>query len=311
MWKLLGQPYPIEQPIRRRWLKSFWIGVFVGLFLFLFQPFGLREWQTPYKAVIIAGFGGITFLVTALDFVAIPALLPKRFRDDHWTVGREIAFIMVNILLIGLTNSLYINWLVGGHSGYGPNLLNGLFITFLVGLFPVTASVVITYIVQLKKYVNAAAELPVHAPQPPPTISPDPVVQTQVQPLLTLTAENEKDNLTLAPADLLFIESSDNYSTIVYLKNDQPTKLLLRSSLSRLEGQLPPEPGLPNATENNAVIPNSIVRCHRSFIVNLAQVEKVTGNAQGYKLHLHGGEFQLPVARKYNDSLIVHLKALA
>ncbi|RYZ20584.1 MAG: LytTR family transcriptional regulator, partial [Sphingobacteriales bacterium] len=95
----------------------------------------------------------------------------------------------------------------------------------------------------------------------------------------------------------LYIESSDNYSTVVYLKNNQPVKTLLRSSLSRLETQL----------SGNAVL----VRCHRSFIVNLENVEKVTGNAQGYKLHLHEGNFQIPVARKYNDTLVAQLKSMA
>ncbi len=83
--------------------------------------------------------------------------------------------------------------------------------------------------------------------------------------------------------------------TVVYLKNGQPVKPLLRSSLSRLEGQI-------NRPD--------IVRCHRSFVVNLDRVEKVTGNAQGYKLHLLDGQFQIPVARKYNDSLVAQLKAL-
>lgn len=61
---------------------------------------------------------------------------------------------------------------------------------------------------------------------------------------------------------------------------------MLRSSLSRLENQLEGQ---------------NIVRCHRSFIVNLDKVEKVTGNAQGYKLHLETPELVVPVARKYSE----------
>ena len=117
---------------------------------------------------------------------------------------------------------------------------------------------------------------------------------------LTLIADNEKDVLKLQPDDLLFIESSDNYCTIVHLK-DEPVgagkllKPLLRSSLSRLETQI----NRPH-----------IVRCHRSYVVNLNRVERVTGNAQGYKLHLLNGQLQVPVARKYNDTLVTELKSL-
>jgi len=35
--------------------------------------------------------------------------------------------------------------------------------------------------------------------------------------------------------------------------------------------------------------------------VNLDKVEKITGNAQGYKLHLETPELFVPVARKYSE----------
>ncbi|MDZ7899314.1 MAG: LytTR family DNA-binding domain-containing protein [Arcicella sp.] len=103
---------------------------------------------------------------------------------------------------------------------------------------------------------------------------------------LVFTAENEKDTLTLSTQNLLYIESSDNYSTIVFLKDQQIVKELIRSSLTRLEGQIQAK---------------TIVRCHRSFIVNLDKVMKVSGNAQGFKLQLSETDFIVPVARKYSE----------
>ena len=85
--------------------------------------------------------------------------------------------------------------------------------------------------------------------------------------------------------DLLYIESADNYSSILFKKEGKREKELLRSSLSRLETQI----------ENPRV-----VRCHRSYIVNLDHVISVTGNAQGYKLHLGDSGDTIPVARKYS-----------
>jgi DNA-binding LytR/AlgR family response regulator len=40
-----------------------------------------------------------------------------------------------------------------------------------------------------------------------------------------------------------------------------------------------------------------IYKTHRSYLVNLNYVEHVTGNAQGYKLHLNSHEEKIPVAR--------------
>ncbi|GAB3891683.1 LytTR family DNA-binding domain-containing protein [Spirosoma agri] len=302
MVKLLSQPFPIEDALGRQFLRAALMGLFVGLFLLIFQPFGLATWETANKLVKILGFGLITFLITAFNLTIWPRLFPRQYTDERWTIGREIVSIMVHVLLIAIANRVYLEWLVDeGKSGIG--WVSMLVITFLIALFPVTGAVLFSYIRQLKKYSRAAAELPIH---PPETGSPESIRQAELSPnalsdtTLTLVADNDKDTITLSSTELLFIESSDNYCTVVYLKNSlsgqsQPVKPLLRSSLSRLESQ---------------ITSPHIVRCHRSYVVNLDRVERVTGNAQGYKLHLSGGQFQVPVARKYNETLVAELKAL-
>jgi hypothetical protein len=42
-------------------------------------------------------------------------------------------------------------------------------------------------------------------------------------------------------------------------------------------------------------------RCHRTCLVNLYRVYKVSGNAQGYKLHVEGVEELSPVSRSLNE----------
>ncbi|GAB3932844.1 LytTR family DNA-binding domain-containing protein [Larkinella terrae] len=275
----------------------------MGLFLLVFQPFDLNRWQTPYKNAKILGFGLISFAVTAGLSQLLPVLFPNRFTNERWTVGREILWVTTHITLIAVVNYLYLNWLIG-KPFHGIGLLGMMVVTFLIGVFPVGGSVVVNYIIKLKKYSQAAREIPIHEhPAQNRIDEPEPCV-------ITITAENEKDSLTFVANDLLYIESSDNYSTVVYLKNNEPVKTLLRSSLSRLENQLDPDSSTKSIVRN-PIVRNSIARCHRSYIVNLEKVEKVTGNAQGYKLHLHNGQFQLPVARKYNDTLVAQLKALS
>ncbi|MFD2938021.1 LytTR family DNA-binding domain-containing protein [Spirosoma flavum] len=299
MFQILNQPYPVDDAFPRQLRKAVLIGLFVGLFLLVFQPFGLNLWETPNKAVKILGFGGISFVVTALNFIVFRQLFPQMFAEERWTVGREILFIMVNILLIAIMNRFYLAWLVGPGEDSRMSWLSMISVTFLVGLFPVTGLVLFSYISQLKKYSQAAAELPVHAHNfgglhIPQDVQVVPINET-INNTVSLAADNEKDTLTVLTEDLLFIESSDNYCTIAYLKGAQVTKPLIRSSLSRLEKQ---------------IVHPHIVRCHRSYIVNLNRVERVTGNAQGYKLHLLSGQFVVPVARQYNETLVAELKAL-
>ncbi len=298
MFQLVNQPYPINDILLRQLRKAILIGLFVGLFLLIFQPFGINLWETPHKVIKILGFGFISFAVTALNFIVLRQLIPRLFIEERWTVGREIIAIMANILLIAIANLLYLNWLLAPGEESGINWPGMILITFLVGFFPVVGLVLFNYIAQLKKYSQAAAELPLHSTNPGAFHTENsPAVQTEktATSTLTLIADNEKDAVMFLAEDLLFIESSDNYCTVVHLKNEQVSKSLLRSSLSRLEKQV--------------AQPHS-VRCHRSYVVNLNRVERVTGNAQGYKLHLFSGQFVVPVARQYNETLIAELKAL-
>lgn len=297
MFWLLRQPYPTNDSLAKTIQKSVLIGLFVGLFLLVFQPFGLNLWQTDNKALKLLGFGAITAIVTALNFILWSHLFPRQFSEAKWTVGREIMLITFNILLIAIANGFYMAALIDDLDTTGLNWVSLVLITYLVGLFPVTGVVLLNYIAQLRKYSRSAAELPVHPipPAEPVSAVTEVKIDKQVSDTIQFVAENEKDKLVLSATDLLFIESSDNYCTVVYLKNGQPVKPLLRSSLSRLEGQL-------NQSH--------IVRCHRSYLVNLDRVERVTGNAQGYKLHLLNGQFIVPVSRQYNDTLVAELKAL-
>ncbi len=297
MAALLNQPYPTESSKARSLVKSVGIGAFVGLFLLVFQPFGLDSWQTSAKALKILGFGGIALVVMLANFLILPVLWPIYFSDKRWTVGKEISRIMAAVIIIAIGNRLYLGWLLNEPVSVG-GWLWAMGVTFSIGIFPVIGSITLNYIIRLRRYSLVAGGLPVHAPSPHPVPTANGVTNhpdASPDHTVTLIADNEKDTLTLLSRDLLYIESSDNYCTIVYLKNGQVAKPLLRSSLSRLETQ---------------IAQVHIVRCHRSFVVNLDRVERVTGNAQGYKLHLSNGQFQIPVSRQNSDAIIAGLKGL-
>ncbi|RYF45491.1 MAG: LytTR family transcriptional regulator, partial [Cytophagaceae bacterium] len=232
-------------------------------------------------------------------FEQVTKLVPRFFAEERWTVGKEIAKILTLILFIAIANRLYMSWLVGLSMQGG--WLWAIGITFLLGIFPTVGVVLTNYIIQLRKYEQQASHLVLHkhsseTPVKPENV-PDQIAIGSAPPKssqVVLTAENEKDTIQLNRDDLLAIESSDNYCTVFYQKNGTLAKELIRSSLSRLENQLGAE--------------TPFVRCHRSYIVNLDEVNRVSGNAQGYKLHLLNGQLMVPVARKYNDTLVAGLK---
>jgi LytTr DNA-binding domain len=271
MLKILQQPYPHLDSDRRKIFLSLGSGFFVGLFLIYFEPFGINELNSPNKILVLSGYGIITSATMLFLYFVVPKIFPNYFKEENWTVGREIFFFMLNFTSIALFNIVYSQLiLLLPFNTYA--ILSMVSYTFILGIFPTIGIVLSNYIYHLKQYST---------PPQPALVS----EQTQVSEL-TLVADNEKDTLKLTTLNLLYIESSDNYSTVIFLKDGQVFKELIRSSLTRLEGQIQVQ---------------SIVKCHRSFIVNLDKVVKVSGNAQGFKLHLKETDFVVPVARKYSE----------
>jgi len=286
--KILQQPYPFgEKSNIRLLIQSIGEGTFIALFLIFFQPFGVSEWQDPNKNLYLACYGLITALCGIILRFLVFKTFPKYHSEATWNVGKEILSIMMLILMIAAGNVVYSNFvfkLENGISGFFWMLLA----VMIIGIFPATFGVMLNYIVQIKKY-NQPIVVHHHTYEVAlnEQISENKTPNTaERNTTLKLIAENEKDSIELTTESLYFIESSDNYSTVFYEKSGKLLKELLRSSLTRLESQ---------------ILSENIVRCHRSFIVNLDKVEKVTGNAQGYKLHLKAPELLVPVARKYSE----------
>jgi tetratricopeptide (TPR) repeat protein len=115
--------------------------------------------------------------------------------------------------------------------------------------------------------------------------------------VVKLLADNDKDYIELSLNKLLFIEANDNYSAVCYKTDMGFKKVLLRSTLKRMSDQL-------EGMEN-------IVRCHKSYIVNVPNISRVSGNAQGYHLHFSETEIEIPVSRNFPKELIQKIKAKA
>jgi LytTr DNA-binding domain len=288
--RILQQPYPFgEKSNARLLIQSIGEGTFIALFLIFFQPFGVSDWQDPNKNLYLAAYGLITALCGIILRFVVFKTFPKYHSEATWNVGKEILSIMMLILMIAAGNVVYSNFVFKLENGIS-SFFWMLLAVMIIGIFPATFGVMLNYIIQLKKY-NQPIVVHHHASE---VAINEQISENKIQNAapLKLIAENEKDSIELTTESLYFIESSDNYSTVFYEKSGKLQKELLRSSLTRLESQI--------SSEN-------IVRCHRSFIVNLDKVEKITGNAQGYKLHLKSPELLVPVARKYSE-IIERLK---
>ncbi len=298
--RLLQQPYPQDESLRRDVAATVLAGLFVFGFLWLFQPFGIGNWHHPRKVWYLAGYGLVTLVAMGFDLILVKRLFPRFFAEPCWTVGKAIGWTLFILMTVTVGNNLYAKAMGFGASGHGFGLYESILTTFSVGVFPSVLIPLGNYVYHLRKY-TAAVTMPqggfradiipkkeFNGGEVPENSIPENSIpeNTQTSTVIDLVAENGRDRLSMPLHDLLFIESSDNYSTVHFIRNGKPAKELIRGSLSRWQTQ---------------IAAPQVVRCHRSFIVNMGRVRAVTGNAQGYKLHLHGCETPVPVARKYSQ----------
>ena len=285
MFRRLQRPYTAERnPVKQLQLAALF-GAFVFVFLFFFRPFGLDGLQDELFTVTL-GYGATTFLTMILLNVVVPRLVPSYFMEDRWTVGRELAWSLVNIALIGAGNVVYSAWLE-----IMPVTLRGLMVfelyTLAIGVFPVSVNVLAREARLTRRYAEGSELM--NSALPEKKVRDNNVTPVTEAGHITITSDNEKESITLAPAEFLFIKASDNYVEIHYSENGRVSRKVLRHTLKKISGSLVHHPGL--------------FRCHKSYLVNLRNVIRVTGNAQGYKLHFPGVDFVVPVSRQYNDQI--------
>lgn len=287
MFRILKQPYPLESSVRRIVTGALFTGLFVGLFLAVYQPFGLSEWEHPYKIMVMLLYGAVTTSVM-LVFGFIPRFFPGIFKEDSWNVGKAIGWSLLMIFFIALGNLVYSNRIGIVELGWKGFVVFAGY-TLALAVFPVTVMIIVIYNRLLNRHEEKAreanAQLTAHPVGPVAIKSND----------LVLTAENGKDKLELDARQLLFIESADNYSSVVFMENENVKKILLRSSLKRIEEQIDV---------------STILRCHRAFIVNLRNVTRVSGNSQGYRLHFDHQDTAVPVSRTLGKDILEKLKQL-
>ena len=91
--------------------------------------------------------------------------------------------------------------------------------------------------------------------------------------------------------NLLYVDSADNYATIHYLNKSKVSHFLIRNSLKWME--------------KNLTSRSPLVRCHRSYIVNLDKVKVFRKTKDGIFLELDAENIpDIPVSKTYYEAVM-------
>ena len=253
-----------------RYLLILVVFVFSVIFLNIFQPFNIGRWYSDSGIIKFLRLSSYGFVI-AIVFLFTQFPLRKFFKLEEFKLKNYLLWLVIEIALINLVYII----LYGNPIGNFMNDLGfSLKYTLLSIWLPYSFAILIVYyknqreeIKSLKNTANKPGE----------------------KRLIILKDENGKIKFSVLASDLLLLESTDNYVSVFYILQNKVQRKLLRNSLKNLEEILKE---------------NSIIRCHRSFMVNPANVEFMQKEGKKLNIKLKHFDKTIPVSEKYSSPFL-------
>lgn len=300
---------------------------FVVLALAVFKPFGLDvlHWMAYVHLFVIWAMGiGICMLTDViLNYVFKK---PVAYNQGvNYIIRRNLWFQCINTPLISLMICLYRHFMlseqVAGNQLSWGNYLETLviitFCSFAIGLYwrfkfrsrYLAAELVETKLLneqlqRLQKETEQRTSMPapvVQQEQPDvQRMAPEPVATTQpmeavAKPSSTITLTGTtSESITLEWPNLLYIEAVGNYVKVYQVHEGQVRSDMLRATSKQMEDDLQAYP--------------MIVRCHRAFLVNLGQVERIVSHSGSMQLLIKYCHESIPVSRSHMAGVKASIK---
>jgi len=247
--------------------------VFSVIFLNIFQPFNIARLYSDSGFIQFLRLSSYGFVI-AVVFLFTQFPLRRIFKIQQFTIKSFLFWLVIEIALINL---VYI-FLYGNPIGNFKNdLVFSLKYTLLSIWLPYSFAILIVY------YKNQRTEIELlksNANKP-----------TEKR-LLVFRDENGKIKFSVLAKDLLLLESTDNYVSVFYVLDNKVQRKLLRNTLKNLEEMLKE---------------NSVIRCHRSFMVNITNVEFMQKEYKKFNLKIKHLEKVIPVSEKYSTPFLSFL----
>ena len=275
MLRIVEQKYPAPIPVLRNLIIAILFGIFIGLFLLFFEPFNINLSTNKNKVFQLLFFGCITTIVLLVFLYILPLLLPKIFSDKHWKVKHQVIFYLIILFVIATLNGVYTNYinsLLFSWSNYWWIISR----TFVLGGIPIAFLTLLDY--QRKEKLNRNQAHNIHSAQKEFKRKSNEIIHH-------ISTDLKNEIISFKENDFNYALADGNYIDMCILVEDTLKRVTYRVTLSSFEAQLEKS--------------SSLIRCHRSYLVNLKKVENISGNAQGLKLKIKKQLEIVPVSRKY------------
>lgn len=262
------------QSTERKFYLVFTTVAFAFLFVIVFEPFGIHTDGSKNADDIFVEIS-IAMVVAFATLLISQFALRDLFRIKAFTIFSSILWFVFESVLVAAAWTLLDVIQNNSTENLFEHGVNNLLLFILITFIPY--SLYISYIVITDRFKQLKTDK---------LANPN---QSQQNRTFSIPDENAKTQLLVNEYNLLYIQSADNYLEVLYLKDNAVDKTLIRNSIKAVEGIFEG---------------SSVLRCHRSFIVNTAQIELAKKEGSGYLLHLkHVTDRPIPVSKSYQSEI--------
>lgn len=258
----------------------FFTAIFALLFINIFKPFDSQHWYKDISQFKYFFFSSLIILIGMLVVVIsrfIMLSVTKRKTLTYWQYG---LWVLVEILSMSLFYALFTKFIPkeGMNRDFMDIFHQSTVNTSLILLLPY--SILWLYFSWRDKNIMlekmAMEEQNVDLPK---------------KNLIGFPDEKGELKITIVLENLLYVDSADNYATIHYLNKSKLSHFLIRNSLKWMEENLTKE--------------SPLVRCHRSYVVNLDKVKVLRKTKDGIFLELDTENTpDIPVSKTYYERVM-------
>jgi hypothetical protein len=254
---------------------------FALLFINIFQPFNSRDWYPNISEFKYFFFSSLIILTGMLVVVISRMIMYAYTRRHELFIWQFALYVIAEVVAMSLFYTLFAKFFPreGAERDIYEIFIQSAKNTAWVLLLPY--SVIMLYFSWREK--NLLLE----------KISKEELTPEVHQKRNLLAFPDEKGELKLSVMieNLLYIDSADNYATIHYLNKSKLSHFLIRNSLKWIEENLTKD--------------SPLVRCHRSYIVNLDKVKVLRKTKEGIFLEMDAlNTPDIPVSKTYYDRVM-------
>ena len=231
--------------------------VFALAFINIYDPFGVDSYL-ELSGIMMFLYSSFVILTGMLVVVVSRVIMYISCRSGTLNYWQYILWVFAEILVMAFVYSIYVKFILSDDRDFMEIFTISMKNTSLVILLPYT--ILWLYFSWKDKTDKLEQledrEMPAQAARPG---------------MIPFRDEKGSLRLSVHAEDLLYLEAADNYVTVHYLLRNKLQKFMVRNSMKSFEQQF---------------MNSNIIRCHRSYMVNLDKVKVIRKEKDGLHLEL-------------------------